>query len=159
MDTNRVGIYVADHLAGSQTALELLARLADRYAGHELGAFFGKLRADIEEDQRALLRIAERVGSSRSGGVKRALGWAAEKLTRVKLGVQTKDRDPLALFESLEILALGITGKRGLWRALREIDLADPSLDLVKLERRAEEQYDAVESRRLHAAREALRCA
>jgi hypothetical protein len=159
MATNRLGIYLADHLAGSQTALELLARLADRYAGHELGPFFRKLRADIEEDQRALLGIADRVGSSGSGGFKRALGWVAEKLTRVKLGVQTKDRDPLALFEALEILALGITGKRGLWRALREIDFADPTLDLVKLERRADEQYDAVESRRLLAAREALRSA
>ena len=159
MATNSLGVYLADHLAGSQTALELLARLAARYAGHELGSFFQKLRIDVEEDQRALLRIVDRVGSSGSGGVKRALGWAAEKLTRVKLGVQTRDRDPLALFEALEILALGIAGKRGLWRALREIEFAEPSLDLVQLERRAEEQYDAVESRRLLAAREALRSA
>ncbi len=49
---------------------------------------------------------------------------------------------------------LGATGKRALWRALREVDDESlRSIDLVSLERRADAQLAELEQHRLEAAR------
>ena len=56
--------------------------------------------------------------------VKNAAAKLAEKLTRVKLSHRTSG--PLGVLESLEFLALGVWGKRGLWRALREAATRTP---------------------------------
>jgi hypothetical protein len=65
----------------------------------------------------------------------------------------------LARLELLETLAMGIHGKRAVWRALRVVAPKHPALsglDLDLLERRAVEQLDRVEEWRLEAAREVL---
>ncbi len=65
----------------------------------------------------------------------------------------------LARMEPLEALAMGILGKRSLWRALRAVADRHPvlkALDLDLLERRAVEQHDRVDAWRLEAAREVL---
>ncbi len=65
-----------------------------------------------------------------------------------------------ALLEALEGLALGITGKQLLWRALAASTESVPALrglDYTTLEKRAAAQRDSVEGKRLAAAREAFR--
>ena len=60
----------------------------------------------------------------------------------------------------LEGLALGVTGKLGLWKALRELVDEEPRLDAAELDRlreRAERQQAELEEHRLRAAREAFR--
>jgi hypothetical protein len=149
--------YLNDHLAGAQTALELLARLVDGATDAADRQRFASLRSDITADQAALRQLLMRLGGKESS-VKRALGWLAEKASRVKLGATPKG-DPFPLFEALEMLALGIEGKRSLWRALGAIALSHPtlaSLDLAGLERRAATQHDDVERMRLAIAPEAL---
>jgi hypothetical protein len=64
------------------------------------------------------------------------------------------------LLEALEGLALGITGKQLLWRALQSASDTTPQLrglDYARLEQRAREQRDRVEEKRLAAAREAFK--
>jgi hypothetical protein len=64
--------------------------------------------------------------------------------------------ESLGVFETLEVLSLGILGKRALWRALEAVAAADTRLqaiDFNTLINRAEAQYAAVEARRLEAAR------
>jgi hypothetical protein len=59
------------------------------------------------------------------------------------------------LFEALEALALGIEGKRALWVALAEAAERAPVLRLLdydRLVRRAVEQRERVEARRLATA-------
>jgi hypothetical protein len=102
--------------------------------------------------------LLHRLGGDQSA-VKKAAAWFAEKLTRVKLAVEGPARTELALFESFEVIGLGILGKRALWRALKVAHPALPShvdVDLDRLERRAEQQFARVEERRLDAARAAL---
>ena len=63
----------------------------------------------------------------------------------------------MGLLQALEGLALGITGKRLLWKALMNVEANFPQLQgiqLSKLEERAREQFERVEKERLHLARE-----
>ena len=60
---------------------------------------------------------------------------------------------------ALEALALGVQGKKSMWRALKEVSeqyapLASVNLD--ELIKRAQGQYDALEVERLTASRHAL---
>jgi hypothetical protein len=98
-----------------------------------------------------------RVGS-KENPLKKAGAWLAEKAGRVKLGGTDKPGE-LARLEVLETLAMGMQGRRALWRALRVVANKHPvlrGLDLDLLERRAVEQHDRVEEWRLEAAREVL---
>ena len=63
----------------------------------------------------------------------------------------------MGLLHALEGLLLGITGKRSLWTALASATDAVPQLrdvDYARLKKRAEEQCDCVEAKRLEVARE-----
>lgn len=156
-DTRTLNVYLNDHLAGSDAAVELLSRLTETADQDHLRAAFALLRSEIERDQTVLSDLIARVGGGESA-VKRALGWLAEKATRVKLGT-TEPGQTFALFESLEILALGIQGKRSLWRALSTVGDAEPALaglDFDDLLRRADAQHAEVERWRLAIARAAL---
>jgi hypothetical protein len=149
MNTDQLGTYLNDHLAGSEAGLQLIARLAEDYPDTEFADGLRSLHAEIEEDQQELKRLLERVADGGST-IKQAAGWVAEKLTRLKLGLTTAE--PLALFEALEALSLGILGKRALWRGLAVI-AADT---LADLERRALDQWERVEGWRLNAAERAF---
>src|SRR5207249_4197585 len=85
--------------------------------------------------------------------------WLAEKMTQLKLKLDDPAGGALHLFESLEGLAIGIEGKRLLWRALATAASTAPDLrgtDYERLEQRADEQRRRVETLRLDAARAAL---
>jgi hypothetical protein len=58
--------------------------------------------------------------------------------------------------EALEALLLGITGKRALWRVLKQSAQKFEAVDFDRLVLRAEEQMEAVDAKRIEAAREAF---
>jgi hypothetical protein len=149
--------YLNDHLAGSVGAIEMVERAIRENAGSLLARRLEEILEEIREDQAVLQDLIERIGS-KENRLKKAGAWLAEKAGRVKLG-GTDEPTELARMEVLEALAMGIHGKRSLWRALRVVadrHAALPSLDLDLLERRALEQQDRVEELRLEAAREVL---
>ena len=97
----------------------------------------------------------------RKDPVRRAVGWAAEKAGRLKPNGQLRGYSPLSLLVELEGLALGVTGKLALWKALRLLVDEEPRLREHPLERlveRAESQQRQIEERRLAAARQAFAC-
>ena len=147
--------YLNDHLAGSVGALELLDRLVATYEGKPLERFFRDLRQDIESDQAQLKELMQKLGVEEST-VRKAGAWLAEKLSRPKIDLENGSQDDTGLFLALEALILGITGKRSLWRALHAASRAVPALarvDYTGLEKRAIEQCERVEARRLEVAR------
>jgi hypothetical protein len=151
--------YLNDHLAGSTAALNLLDHIVDTAERPEDQLLFGSLRAEVTEDRHVLERVVQRLGGKESS-LRHAGGSLAEKAVRLKLMFDDPGRRAFALLESLELLALGILGKRGLWRALAVVrpgieDLQE--FDFVRLEARADEQHQHVEARRLEAARHVLR--
>ena len=85
--------------------------------------------------------------------------WIAEKIGRTKITLSGDSVDGLGLLQALEALALGITGKKLLWRALGTVEAELSPLqgvDLSRLEQRAAEQFERVEKERLHLSREAF---
>ena len=147
--------YLNDHLAGSVAALELLDRLVETYAGQPLERFFRELRDDIRKDQEQLEELIAKLGLKESA-VRKAGAWIAEKFSRPKIDLEADSKSDLGLFFALEALVLGITGKRSLWRALGAASRAVPALarlDYSGLEKRAIDQCERVEARRLEIAR------
>ena len=152
--------YLNDHLAGSVGALELFDRLVETQEGKPLQGFFRELRSDIESDQKKLEELIRSLGAEESA-VRKAGAWLAEKLSRPKMPLSGDGSEgELGLFLALEALALGITGKRFLWRALETASQGTPplaSLDYTELERRALDQGERVEAKRLELARRVLK--
>jgi hypothetical protein len=152
--------YLNDHLAGSVAAVELLERLEAVYPGTDMARFFAALRNEIVADRGALEELMTRLQIAESRP-RKASAWIAGKFTELKLRLDDKLRGPLRLLESLEAVGLGIDGKLALWRALNAATSVNPALqgilDYERLEKRAEEQREAVEIVRLEAARAAFK--
>ncbi|MEY2501812.1 MAG: hypothetical protein QOI07_2146 [Verrucomicrobiota bacterium] len=152
---NDLGNYLNDHLAGSVGALELLDRMVETYEGKPLERFFRELRDDIQHDQEQLKELIAKLGIEESA-VGKAGAWFLEKLSRPKIDLGDGGKAEIGLFLGLEALVLGITGKRSLWRALHAASRTMPQLarvDYSGLEKRAIDQCEQVEARRLEVAR------
>jgi hypothetical protein len=156
MNRRLLSIYLNDHMAGSTGAVELARRAAAANRESAYGESLAQLRTEIEEDRTALAGImrALDVGQDRA---RSALAWSAEKLGRLKLNGQLTGYSPLSRLEELEILTLGVTGKLGLWEALREAAPTGLSgEDLERLIERAHSQRERLEGLRRRAASEAF---
>ena len=155
--TNHLHTYLNDHLAGSVAALELLDQLIGNHKGDPLGKFFRDLRTEISADQETLRNVIHKLWAKEST-VRKAGAWLAQKIGQMKIGAADAD-DSFGLLQALEALALGITGKKLLWRSLDTIASQVAELhgtDFGRLEIRAEEQIRRVEAERLRTARELL---
>ena len=147
--------YLNDHLAGSVAAIELLDDLIKASNDESLKIFLADLKRDIEADQKVLQQVIERAGES-EGTMRKAAAWVSEKAARMKFKIGGDDFGGLGLVQALEMLALGIRGKESLWRTLMDCGTSTPDIDLAKLEQRAREQQDRVETRRIAAAKAAF---
>jgi hypothetical protein len=155
--TRHLHTYLNDHLAGSVAALELLDHLVKRHEKNPLEMFLRDLRTEISADQETLRTLIRKLGAEESS-VRKAGAWIAQKIGQMKIGPADAD-DRFGLLQALEALALGIAGKKLLWRLLGAIASDVPELqgtDFHRLEMRAEEQITRVEAERLRTAREIL---
>jgi hypothetical protein len=148
--------YLHDHLGGAQLAIQLLEGMRDQHDDPTFRDLTSALLPEIQADDAMLRSIAEKIGASPSV-IKQAGGWLVEKFARVKLGHTGSTN--FEMFESLELLALGIHGKLILWKALRaasELDSRLRQFDFEELVSRAQQQYDKVETHRLNLAETVL---
>lgn len=154
----RLATYLNDHLSGATAAIELLGHLTKAYAGQEIAWFAEELQEQVNEDVRTLERYMADLGIARSP-VRAAAAWVAEKFARLKLRIDDPSMHGFHLLESLEVLSLGIEGKRLLWLSLSSAATGSPALaklDFAALIARAEAQRADVERRRVETARVAL---
>jgi hypothetical protein len=145
--------YLQDHLAGSAGAIEILEALREEHADETLGQFAADILAEVQHDRATLEDMIERLDGGASV-LKETTAWLGAKLGRFKLGRGLSD--DLGAFEALEIVALGILGKKSLWDALKMVGATDArlsGLDLARLAERARTQHARVEERRLEMAR------
>ena len=158
MATEQIATYLNDHLAGSVVAIELIETLESTHAGTPLENFFSELRADVIADRKELESLMDGLHIQRSK-TRRASAWFTEKFTELKLRLDDPGKGALRLLESVEVLALGIEGKKLLWRALAaasEQSVLLRVLDYQHLIKRAEEQRRNLEAVRIEAAKKAL---
>jgi hypothetical protein len=149
-----LAIYLNDHLAGSTAGLELARRALGANRATEFEAPLERLAAELAEDRDALVDVMDRLGVGRDA-LKVIAGWAAEKAGRLKLNGSLTGYSPLSRVLELEVLGVGVEGKRAMWRTLRELAAEDARLegvDLAGLARRAERQRRLIEQQRLRAA-------
>lgn len=152
-----LAIYLNDHLAGATVGVELARRLR---AGNEDDPSFGpeltEICAEIEVDRETLVAIMDRLDVSPSR-IKPLAAVLAERLGRLKLNGQLRGYSPLSRLDELEVLQLGVAGKRRLWRALEHTHSGDlPDFELGALAERATGQMRRLEALHLKAAALAL---
>jgi hypothetical protein len=155
-----LAVYLNDHLAGSAAGLRLAKRCLERERGTELGQRLETLVDEIDEDRDVLERIMARVGAT-PNPVKQAAASGAILFTTLKnrLPVLGSGSGEVSRLEEIELLSLGIEGKRLLWRALGALAKTDARLKgfgFATLERRAKAQRDLLEPVRLARASEAF---
>jgi hypothetical protein len=150
--------YLNDHLAGSCAAVVLIKDLAARQETDSERDFFLNLQASVEDDQ-VLLRQLMETGEMKESKALQVVGAVTAKAGQLKLRWEGLEPGELGMFEALEMLSIGIQGKRLLWIMLGEIDPRVPGwhdIHFADLESAAIRQRDAVEVRRLAAGREAF---
>jgi hypothetical protein len=148
--------YLNDHLAGSVSALELIAHWADVHKGDPLGSFFAGIEREIKADQDALREVMRALDIEESK-VRKAGAWAAEKVGRARLMIAGDEQGSLGLVLTLEGLIMGVTGKKHMWRALAAAKLPRlKSYNLEEPQRRAEQQIERLEAERIRAVSKAF---
>ena len=149
--------YLNDHLAGATFGVELVRRAAGENKGSELGTFLSQLAREIEADRETLKTIMAELGV-RTDRAKVAIGWAAEKMGRLKPNAQLRGYSPLSPLVELEGLLIGIQGKLAMWIVLGDV-AQELGLDRARLDAlaaRAERQQADVERHRREVGRRAL---
>jgi hypothetical protein len=154
-------IYLEDHYAGATAGLELARRSAGANRGTPYGEVLERIALEIEQDRDALRAIMTDLGVG-PDRLKMAGAWVGEKAGRLKLNGHLTGYSPQSRVVELEGLVLGVTGKRCLWSALKQVAGQEPRLrldDLDALVTRAERQAGQLEEQRLKAVSEAVAAA
>ena len=138
--------YLRDHLTGSDVAIRVVHRLRLTHHGTD-GMLFHRLFKEFEEDRYVVHALLARLGAS-GRSLKRAAGVASGTVLMVAAGGAAGD---LSLLRALEALAIGVQGKRCMWRALHNLSpvpFTFDGLNFVELEAKAVHQWEAIEERR-----------
>jgi hypothetical protein len=139
--------YLRDHLGGADMAIRVVHRLGSANRGPEDGTLLRRLAKEFDEDHSVVRTLLTQLGAS-GRSVKRAAGFASGAVLSVPAGGEPGD---LSLLRTLEALAIGVQGKRCMWRALQSLRTGPPTvggMDFVELEAKAVRQWEAIEGRR-----------
>ncbi|WP_328321536.1 hypothetical protein [Streptomyces sp. NBC_00388] len=154
MLTDKLGIYLNDHLMGATSGVGLVQRIADRNRRSVRGPELRRIAEEITEDREALLDLMATLDVP-VRRYKICAGWMAERAGRLKSNGAVCRRSGLSALVELEALRLGVEGKALLWATLLVAVPADSRLDasrLGELQGRAQRQIDALETMRRSAA-------
>jgi hypothetical protein len=153
-----LGIYLNDQLAAGVLWREIARRAQRNNNGTELGEVLTRVSAGIAEDVETFQRIMRRLKIG-VNPAKLGLVIGAERLGRLKLNGRLRTYSPLSRFEELDVLVMGIEGKKLLWTNLRDLaGLASrlPDIDFDHLIERAERQRADLEPFHARAGTEAF---
>jgi hypothetical protein len=135
--------YLREHLADAHAATTVVDQLRATHAGMAEGALAARLHDEFQDEQAVLTAVLADCGGS-PRPLKRAAGDAADARVR---GVADGSPGGRSLFRTLEALAIGVQGKRCLWRALQVLPgaPAPQGRSFVALEAQALDQWDAID--------------
>jgi hypothetical protein len=149
----RLHRYLNQHLAGSRGALLLIRHLSACIEDADAREFFLNLETRVRKDRAILLGLMASTRLDPSTPIRMA-GEITARVGFLKLSWDGFRPGGLGLFEGLEMLALGIQGKRLLWLTLNEVSSSHPEwsgVDFTRLEMDAADQRDGVERWRIRA--------
>jgi hypothetical protein len=150
-----IATYLQDHLVGADSVLDLVKTLRTEYAQRPVGRFLTSLEPQLVWERERLHELAERF-PPRAAFARRLAAWFGETGFEWKLAMDASAKDEFRLLEALEVISLGIAGKRLLWRVLERRAKAERSLAGLpyrKLSSSAARQRRELEPFRLEAAR------
>ena len=139
--------YLRDHLAGADTAIQTVQGLSEAYRGSPEGTLFQTLYDQFREDRGVVEEILRELGYT-PRSVKRLAGRATGNALQMVAGGAPGD---LSLFRTLEALAIGVQGKRCLWRAAQTLIALPHPLgrrSFAELEADAVRQWETIEQHR-----------
>ena len=153
-----LAIYLNDHLAGATAGSRRFARAEESHRGAAAGPVLERVRREVQQDRRALLRLMRAVGVRRRWSLLLA-ARVAESLGTLKTNGRVVHRSPLTTVVELEALTLAVAGKAAGWAALLELARHDgrwSTAELSGLLARAQEQQAELEELRRAAVVEVL---
>ena len=136
--------YLREHLAGADAAIQVVDRLKHTHKATTEATLFVSLHRQFVEDRTVVTTLLADLGVS-PRSIKRLAGHAAGTVLKAAAGGK---RGELTLFRTLEALAIGVQGKRCMWRAAQAIapPLRAPGhRNFVELESHAVDQWEAIE--------------
>jgi hypothetical protein len=136
--------YLREHLAGADAAIQVVERLKYTHETTAEGPLFASLYEQLLEDRAVVTALLTDLGAS-SRSIKRLASHATATLLK---GAAGGTRGELNFFRTLEALAIGVQGKRCLWRAAQVLapPLRAPGpRNFVELEARAVDQWETIE--------------
>ncbi len=149
-------VYLNDHLAGGTAGVNIARIAADEHRSDEHGAFFGEIASEIKTDYATLEQLIADLGVEKSA-TKTAAAEIGSKMMAPKF--TSGDDDELNAFVTLETLSIGVEGKICMWKALKTVQDAYPTLeqfDIDGLLARGESQRERLEAERQKMAPRAL---
>jgi hypothetical protein len=150
-------IYLKDHLAAANLALQVAKRCLANNPEDPLGASLGRLVGDLEDDRATVERILRMLGGA-PDRVKNVAVWLAERSGRLKLNGSILGYSDLSRLEELECLRMLLDFHRSLWRSLGGLrDERLEGYDFTLLLSRAGDHMGALEDHLDAAAALALR--
>ncbi|MFE9765558.1 hypothetical protein ACFYPC_13665 [Streptomyces sp. NPDC005808] len=157
-DTDLLGIYLNDHLAGATLGVDRVRSLAEAEAERDpaLADAVRPIAEEIAQDRADLLRIMRGLDVP-VRRYKIVAGRLAERAGRLKANGRLVQRSPLTPMLELELLRLGVEGKAAGWRTLRRLADRDERLDPAHLDGlldRAQRQLDTLEQLRMRQVTE-----
>ena len=153
-----LAIYLNDHLAGATAGCRRFARAERTHRGTPSGPVLARVRQEVQQDRRALLRLMRTAGVHRRWSLLVA-ARAAEALGALKPNGRAVHRSPLTRVVELEALTLAVAGKAAGWAALLELARHDgrwSSAELTGLLERARDQEAELDDLRREAVVEVL---
>jgi hypothetical protein len=128
-----LGIYLNDHLAGSEVGVQRARHLARSVSGSAIAKAMEPIATEIAQDRASLLEIMRQLDIP-VRRYKVYAGRLAERLGRLKSNGRLVRRSPLTSLVELELLRLGVEGKAAGWHTLRRLSESETRLDPGKLD-------------------------
>jgi hypothetical protein len=148
--------YLREHLSASDAALAVVEKLWHSAAEGDVRQLAETLRREFDEERDSVRVLLASTGAS-PYSAKRAAGGVVGRLLGPMAGGRVGE---LSLLRTLEGLAVGVQGKRCLWRALASAFPTHPGpagRSFAELEAMAVRQWEAIEQQRQALARATFR--
>jgi hypothetical protein len=142
---DKLETYLSDHLSGSIVAIALARRRASSQGDDEIGTELRRFAAEVERDQRTLRDVIASFDAAPSM-VKELIASGTAWVDSIRSVLNLPGAPNLV--RDLELLIIGVRGKKLLWRVLEAVGVdTDPSLHDLQV--RAAAQISSLEV--LHA--------